>query len=290
MDDISLTLPAAPVSPTSSQDSWVVQIEDGGWDGLGRSPQLSPRRQLQGLQQPPQHQQEQSPPKCPTSPTGSWAGIGVGVGVGAPSSSVAVEYPRSPSPPGSPGSVRSEGLADLARDEVQVSIDGLAAALDDAVTRGLGVENMDNVDDADRDRGTSLELEVAPEGSAAIGERKRPKEFKADDGTAVRDGAIVDGTLNAQETMSSEAADGVNHAAAPKQASLAVVGRGASAASTAVVGTTPPIVSRSTGVTPTARSAAKTLPRAGTPPITASPRRSVSSSSTIGAQVRYCGY
>lgn len=295
MDDIAPTLPAAPVSPTSSQGSWVVQIEDGGWDGLGRSPPLSPHRQMQGFQLTPQHQQEHSPRKGPISPSGSWAGVVVAVGVGAPSSSVlAVEYPRSPSPPGSPGMVKSEGLADLARDEVQVSIDGLAAALDDAVMRGL-----EKVDGADHHRRTSVEVQLAPEAQddstecsavAAVRERKRPGESKVDDGAAVEYGAISDGPVNVQDATSSAAAEGIVHVAAPEQASLAVAGSGSGTASIAVVNTsaTPTVVPKGTGITPAARTAAKTLPRTGTPPITASPRRSVSGSSIVGPQVRYC--
>lgn len=104
-----------PVSPSSSQGSWVMDPEDGGWDGLGskKSSPPSPREGLRAHQGLDQHDK----PASPDSPlVQSWARVS--------SSPVAAEYPASP--PCSPGSVRSagsggpagEGLVGLARDGI----------------------------------------------------------------------------------------------------------------------------------------------------------------------------
>lgn len=100
------------VSPTSSQGSWVVNPEDGGWDGLGVSPPSSPRERL--LEQQQQEEEEEQRRRSPaSSPIRSWTGVS-----GSP---VAATYP-----PRSPGSVRSvgsggsaaRGLVGLARDDI----------------------------------------------------------------------------------------------------------------------------------------------------------------------------
>lgn len=99
--------PPQAASPASSRGSWVVDPEDGGWDGVGVSPPHSPA--------PAQRQHRLSPA---ASPLRSWAQV--------PQSPPAAQYPTSP--PRSPGSVRSscsgsgsaagEGLVGLARDEI----------------------------------------------------------------------------------------------------------------------------------------------------------------------------
>lgn len=99
--------PPQAASPASSRGSWVVDPEDGGWDGVGISPPHSPT--------PDQRQHSLSPV---ASPLRSWAQV--------PQSPPAAQYPTSP--PRSPGSVRSscsgscsaagEGLVGLARDEI----------------------------------------------------------------------------------------------------------------------------------------------------------------------------
>lgn len=116
-----LTTPARAPSPTSSQGSWVVDPEDGGWDGLGASPTPSLRAQQQlHLEQQQQQQRRQGSPG--SSPLRSWAQV--------PPSPPAAEYPSNASPPGSPGSVKSAGssgraageglgLVGLARGEIQ---------------------------------------------------------------------------------------------------------------------------------------------------------------------------
>lgn len=139
IDASSCNTPPRAASPSSSQGSWVLDPEEGGWDGwdgLGASltPSVcTPLRQTG-------HQQQQSQlsplpssvwtPTLESSPLRSWARV--------PQSSSAARYPTATSPPRSPSSARScssnssgkaasEGLVGLARDEILEEIEILEA-------------------------------------------------------------------------------------------------------------------------------------------------------------------
>lgn len=153
--------------------------------------------------------------------------------------------------------MRSEGLADLARDEVQVSSDGLAAALDDAVLRGLA--DVDGAVDVD-----VASMEVTAQAEAVSSDQREVRgssEFKADGGADWGDARVSVGrepVPKEESWPSATVKSGVDREAADEP-------------SPAVVAPRIP--------------AANPFPRAGTPPITASPRRPVGSPSITGHQV-----
>lgn len=145
----------------------------------------------------------------------------------------------------------------MARDEVQVSSDGLAAALDDAVLRGLA--NVDGTVDVDVAR-----MEVTAQAEAVSSDQREShdsSEFKADDGTDWGDGGVSvrQEPVPKEESWSSARVEGgVDREAADKPSPTVVAPR---------------------------IPASNPFPRAGTPPITASPRRIVGSPSITGPQV-----
>lgn len=115
--------PPRAASPSSSQGSWVVDPEDGGWDGVGVSPPHSPTPYPpHSLPPTPEQRQRLLPSPAVASPLRSWAQV--------PQSPPPVaQYPTMSSinsPPQSPASVRSsgggsaagEGLVGLVRDEI----------------------------------------------------------------------------------------------------------------------------------------------------------------------------
>ncbi|CAM9642228.1 unnamed protein product [Hapterophycus canaliculatus] len=110
-----------PVSPTSSQGSWVVDPDDG-WDGNGlgsrpvlvRTPDTHPRRL----------QQQQAAPSISSSPLRSWSQV--------PASPPAVEYPatmvNASSPPGSPAGSSSSSRSGGSRRSARSAGIGCSAA------------------------------------------------------------------------------------------------------------------------------------------------------------------